>query len=59
MVGSHFWTGLLDWIKSTLMSEYGNINEVDLDLFSIVDTPEEVIEAIENFYKKYNLSPNF
>jgi len=59
LVGSKFWTGLLDWIKSTILTEYGNINEDDLDLFRIVDTPEEVIEAIENFYQKYNLSPNF
>ncbi len=59
LVGSKFWSGLLDWIKSTLLNEYHNINEVDLDLFSIVDTPEEVIISIENFYKKYNLSPNF
>jgi uncharacterized protein (TIGR00730 family) len=59
LVGSKFWTGLMDWIKSTLLEEYNNINAVDLDLFSIVDTPEEVIEAIEKFYQKYNLSPNF
>ena len=58
LVGSKFWTGLLDWIKSTLLEE-NNISEKDLDLFRIVDTPEEVIDAIEGFYKKYNLSPNF
>ncbi|MEN8138195.1 MAG: TIGR00730 family Rossman fold protein [Bacteroidota bacterium] len=59
LVGSKFWTGLLDWIKSTLLSEYENINAEDLNLITIVDTPEEVLETIENFYEKYNLSPNF
>ncbi|HEU0135916.1 MAG TPA: TIGR00730 family Rossman fold protein, partial [Flavobacterium sp.] len=25
----------------------------------IVDTEDEVVEALDNFYKKYTLSPNF
>ena len=58
LVGSSFWSGLLDWIKSTLVKE-GNINVDDLDLITIADSPEEVLNAIENFYEKYNLSPNF
>ena len=32
---------------------------LNLDLFKIVDTEDEVVEALDNFYKKYNLSPNF
>jgi len=24
-----------------------------------VDSAEEVVETLDNFYKKYNLSPNF
>jgi len=59
LVGSDYWTGLMDWIRTTVMSKYGNISESDLDLFRIVDTPDEVIDAIESYYKKYNLSPNF
>lgn len=58
LVGKEFWGGLLDWIKGTLLKE-GNISPNDLDLISVVDTSEEVIEVIDNFYKKYNLSPNF
>ena len=33
--------------------------EEDLDLFSIVDTTDEVVDVINNFYKKHLLSPNF
>lgn len=59
LVGSKFWSGLIDWIKTVVIEEYENASPADLDIFRIVDTPEEVIEAIDEYYKKYNLSPNF
>ena len=58
LVGRKFWSGLIDWIKITLLDE-GNISNGDLDLISIVDTEEEVLKVIDAFYKKYSLSPNF
>lgn len=58
LINSKFWTGLLDWIKNTLVTE-GNIQEDDLNLFRIVDTAEEAVEHFVKFYEKYNLSPNF
>jgi uncharacterized protein (TIGR00730 family) len=59
LVGRDFWSGLLVWIKEQMLSKNGNISKVDLDLFVIVDTAEEVIETVNNFYKKHQLSPNF
>ncbi len=59
LVGRSFWTGLIDWVKDTLLDKYATISPQDLDLFSIVDTEEEVVEIIDKFYKKYSLSPNF
>ena len=59
MVGSDFWEGLFDWVKSTLLGEFGNISATDLDLIHLVDTKEEVIEILNSFYNKYDLSPNF
>ncbi len=58
LVGTKYWSGLLDWIKNTLVSE-GTIGLDDLNLISIVDTEDEVLEVINTFYKKYSLSPNF
>ena len=58
LVGKEYWGGLFDWIKTTMLKE-GNISPNDLHLISIVDTAEEVIEVVDAFYKKYNLSPNF
>lgn len=59
LVGSDFWSGLLDWVKKALLEDNNNINPQDLDLFKIVDTEDEVVQVLDSFYKKYNLSPNF
>jgi len=58
LVGTKYWSGLMDWIKNTLVTE-GTIHLDDLSLISIVDTEDEVLEVINTFYKKYSLSPNF
>mgnify|MGYP000868127117 CR=1 FL=1 len=58
LVGKKFWSGLLDWIKETMLSE-GNINEEDLLLFKLVETPEEAVGEIQKFYAQYLLKPNF
>ncbi|HQV00607.1 MAG: TIGR00730 family Rossman fold protein [Bacteroidia bacterium] len=58
LVGTEYWAGLVDWIKDTLIK--GNyISVEDLDLFTLVDTPEEVVDVINKFYSKYTLKPNF
>ena len=59
LVGTEFWSGLLDWIKTVMMEKYQNANVEDLNLIKLVDSAEEVVETLDNFYKKYNLSPNF
>jgi len=58
LVGTEFWKGLIEWIKNTLL-ENGNISPEDLDLIHLVDTSDEVVSILDNFYKKNNLSPNF
>ena len=59
LVGRDFWKGLVDWIQDVVQQEEKNISIKDLDLFQLVDTAEEAIEVIDNFYAKYMLSPNF
>ena len=58
LVGTEYWSGLIDWIKQTVLAE-GYIAEKDLDLFRIVDTAEEAVAHIQNFYEKYNIKLNF
>jgi len=59
LVGTAFWKGLIDWIENVLRDEYANISPEDMNLIKIVDTSDEVVEIIDSFYKKYNLTPNF
>jgi hypothetical protein len=58
LVGRAYWQGLVDWIKSTLLSHH-YINEEDLDLFYVVEDATEAVKVIDEFYSKYLLSPNF
>ena len=59
LVGKTYWQGLLDWVRSTMGTQYAYINPADLDLISVVDKPEEAVAAINGFYSKYMLKPNF
>lgn len=59
LVGSDFWGGLLDWVKTTLEEDFHNISPGDIDLLRVVDSADEVVEILEEFYKHYELSPNF
>ena len=59
LVGGDYWGGLIDWIKNTMLGEEKNISPEDMDLIKIVETPEEVIVEINNFYNKNSLKTNF
>ena len=59
LVGRDFWGGLVDWIQNTLLDSFNNISAPDIDLVQVVDTEDEVIEILNDFYGEYNLSPNF
>ncbi len=54
LVGKQYWKGLLVWLKDTVAVEK-NIDPADLDLFKTVDTAEDVIKEIKEFYIKQNL----
>ena len=58
MMEREYWQGLLDWLLNKLVGEH-NIQESDLDLFVVVDNPDEAVKHIDDFYKKYSLAPNF
>ena len=58
MVGRKFWSGMVEWFKEVLITEE-MIGADDLNLFNVVDTPEEAVKVIDDFYSKYLLSPNF
>ena len=47
LVGKEYWKGLLDWIGDTLLREK-MIAVEDLDIFKMVDTPEEVLHWVQD-----------
>ncbi|HRZ15040.1 MAG TPA: TIGR00730 family Rossman fold protein [Candidatus Omnitrophota bacterium] len=49
--GSAYWKGLLDWLHKSAVKE-GCISEEDLEIFSVVDTPADVVKKIKTFYRK-------
>ncbi len=58
LVGKEYWGGLYEWLKNVLVMEK-YVHEEDLHLFQIVDTADEALLVIDNFYSKYLLKPNF
>lgn len=58
LLGSEYWKGLIDWVKSKVLKK-GCISSSDLNIFTIVDTPKEVVSVINNFYRAANKSRTF
>ena len=46
LMDSRFWSGLAEWVKGTLIKEK-TISESDLEIFRVVDTPEEAMAIIK------------
>jgi uncharacterized protein (TIGR00730 family) len=59
LFGSDFWSGLIDWIKKTLLEEYHNVSPEDLDLIKIVDDVDEAVKHVSQFHTKRKFTPNF
>ncbi|HRO45665.1 TIGR00730 family Rossman fold protein [Agriterribacter sp.] len=58
LVGRKYWQGLINWLEDVMLVE-GNINPEDLALFEIVDTSEEVVNYMLDYYRTRQLAPNF
>ena len=58
LVGTSYWSGLVDWLKNTLLIQK-KISPEDIDLLEIVDSAEEVMNCLDRFYSNNNFKPNF
>jgi len=58
LVDSEYWGGLVRWIEEKLVTDKKILPE-DMQIFQLVDTAEEAVAIIEEFYRKYALKPNF
>ena len=59
MIGKDYWEKLIEWVNEKVLNEQHNISKKDLDIFHVVDSPEEAVSIIDEFYKKYRPRPNF
>ncbi len=59
LYGTDYWKGLLDWMRDVVFKKEKCINQSDLDNFVLLDDIDDVIQTIDNFYKKSKFSPNF
>ncbi len=51
LVGSNFWKGMTDWIQHILIHNKA-IEKDDISIFDVVDTSQEVLSKINQFYSK-------
>ena len=61
LVGTEFWSGLREWIVSTMLEKFSTVSQKDLDLIPLTDDPQEVLRIISDFYnleRGNELSPN-
>jgi uncharacterized protein (TIGR00730 family) len=56
LVGSEFWTGMLDWFRAQLVKE-ALINPEDMDLIQVIDEPERIVTAIFDHYQARGFAP--
>jgi uncharacterized protein (TIGR00730 family) len=56
LYGESFWSGLIDWLKEEVLAQ-GCISEEDLNLFYIVDSPEEVLPIIKKHHEQLCENP--
>ena len=55
MFDRNYWQGLLEWLHNTVMAK-GNISHQDMTLLRVVDHPEDVVETVDRWYKRHEVS---
>ena len=48
-IGTDFWSGLFDWIRTTMDERYRTVSPIDLDLITLTNDVEEAISLVHNF----------
>ncbi len=53
-VGRDYWEPLFEWIRNDLCYKYKTIKEENLEIFHLVDTPEEALEIVKRTIEENN-----
>ena len=59
LYGSDFWSGCIDWIREIVCKKFNNINSDEMLLFELVDSKEQIVNILKNFYNNKKYAPNF
>lgn len=59
LVGSEYWSGLIQWMQEVMCKRENNIHEEDLFLFKLVDTADAAVDYILDYYADMRIQPNF
>ena len=51
LVGKDYWQGMMDWVHKTILAHHC-ISTEELGIFQVVDTAEEVLKVVKDFYAK-------
>jgi hypothetical protein len=57
LVHTPYWEGLVQWLKDSLLKEK-MIDEPDLELFQLLDEPDDVVKAIFKHYEQRGFEPS-
>lgn len=57
LMGTAFWSGLVNWLENSMVAA-GNADSSDLTLFSILDEPKDVVDAILAHYPDRDFTPS-
>jgi uncharacterized protein (TIGR00730 family) len=50
LVGTEYWSGLVDWMKATMLAE-GKIGPAELALLHVADDPDEVVKIVTDAHQ--------
>ena len=55
LYSSQYWGGFLEWLRGTVLAK-GAISEEDFELLRVFDTPEDVVNAVQKWYSKREIT---
>ncbi len=50
LVGTEYWSGLLDWLKATMLAD-GKIGAAELALLHVADDPDEIVKIVTDAHE--------
>jgi uncharacterized protein (TIGR00730 family) len=56
LMGSEYWSGLIDWTRETMLDKEGYISPEDMNVFTVVDEPVRVAKILKDFHEKHGLA---